>query len=222
MIQISDITLRIAGRPLLEAARAVVPKGAKAGLVGRNGTGKTTLFRAITGEMELDDGSITLPKDTRLGQVAQEAPGTEDSLIDIVLAADTERAQLLSRAETETDPDAISDIHERLGDIDAYSGDARAASILSGLGFDNDAQQRPASSFSGGWRMRVALAAVLFSRPDILLLDEPTNYLDLEGTLWLENFIARYDGTVLIISHDRDLLNKAVNSILHLEQRQLN
>ncbi|MEM7463791.1 MAG: ABC-F family ATP-binding cassette domain-containing protein, partial [Pseudomonadota bacterium] len=221
MIQISDITLRIAGRPLLEGASAVVPTGAKAGLVGRNGSGKTSLLRAMTGDLDLEDGSITLPKETRLGQVAQEAPGTEESLIDIVLAADKERADLLDKAETETDSDMIARIHERLGDIDAYAGNARAASILSGLGFDNEAQQRPASSFSGGWRMRVALAAVLFSRPDILLLDEPTNYLDLEGTLWLENFISRYDGTVLIISHDRDLLNKAVNSILHLEQRHL-
>jgi ATP-binding cassette subfamily F protein 3 len=154
--------------------------------------------------------------------VAQEAPGTEDSLIDIVLAADTERADLMSRADTETDAMEIAEIHMRLSDIDAHSGEARAASILSGLGFDAAAQQRPASSFSGGWRMRVALAALLFSRPDILLLDEPTNYLDLEGTLWLENFVARYPGTVLIISHDRDLLNKAVDSILHLEARKLN
>jgi ATP-binding cassette subfamily F protein 3 len=222
MIQISDITMRIAGRPLFEAASAFVPTGAKAGLVGRNGTGKTTLFRAIAGDLEPDTGTITLPRGARLGQVAQEAPGTKDSLTDIVLAADHERAQLMDRASTETDPHAISEIHERLGDIDAYSGEARAASILSGLGFDNAAHSRPASSFSGGWRMRVALAAVLFSRPDILLLDEPTNYLDLEGTLWLENFISRYEGTVLIISHDRDLLNKAVNSILHLENRQLN
>jgi ATP-binding cassette, subfamily F, member 3 len=221
MIQISEITLRIAGRPLLEGAAATVPTGAKAGLVGRNGTGKTTLFRAICGELALDAGSITLPRNARIGQVAQEAPGTQDSLIDIVLAADIERATLLTQAETETDAHTIAEIHTRLADIDAHSGEARAAAILSGLGFDTAAQRRPASSFSGGWRMRVALASVLFARPDILLLDEPTNYLDLEGTLWLENFIARYPGTVLIISHDRELLNKAVNSILHLENRKL-
>ena len=221
MLTITDLTLRIAGRTLLDNASVTVPSGARAGLVGRNGTGKTTLFRAITGDLQSDTGSVAIPKGLRLGQVAQEAPGTEDSLIDIVLAADTERAELLERAETETDPNEIGEIHMRLVDIDAHSGEARAASILSGLGFDADAQLRPASSFSGGWRMRVALAALLFSRPDVLLLDEPTNYLDLEGTLWLENFVARYPGTVLIISHDRDLLNKAVNSILHLENRKL-
>ena len=221
MIQISDLTLRIAGRNLIENASATIPTGARAGLVGRNGTGKSTLFRAITGEMAGDTGEITIPRGLRIGQVAQEAPGTEDALIDIVLAADTERADLLARAETETSGEKIAEIHTRLADIDAHSAEARAASILAGLGFDEEAQQRPASSFSGGWRMRVALAALLFSRPDILLLDEPTNYLDLEGTLWLENFVARYPGTVLIISHDRDLLNKAVNSILHLENRKL-
>jgi ATP-binding cassette subfamily F protein 3 len=222
MLAINDLTLRIAGRTLLDHATVTVPSGARAGLVGRNGTGKTTLFRAITGDLQPDTGSIAIPKGLRIGQVAQEAPGTEDSLIDIVLAADTERADLMARADTETDAMEIAHIHMRLSDIDAHSGEARAASILSGLGFDADAQKRPASSFSGGWRMRVALAALLFSRPDILLLDEPTNYLDLEGTLWLENFVARYPGTVLIISHDRDLLNKAVDSILHLEARKLN
>ena len=221
MLAISDLTIRIAGRLLIEAATVTVPTGAKAGLVGRNGTGKTTLYRAITGDLTPDTGTVTIPKGLKIGQVAQEAPGTEESLIDIVLSADKERAELLQRAETETDPDTISDIHMRLADIDAHSGEARAGAILSGLGFSAEEQLRPASSFSGGWRMRVALAAVLFSRPDILLLDEPTNYLDLEGTLWLENFVARYPGTVLIISHDRDLLNKAVNSILHLEHKKL-
>jgi ATP-binding cassette subfamily F protein 3 len=221
MLVISDLTIRIAGRTLIEKANASIPTGAKAGLVGRNGTGKTTLFRAIAGELQADEGRISTAKGMRIGWVAQEAPGSEDSLIDIVLAADAERAGLLARAETATDPGDIADIHTRLADIDAHSGEARAASILAGLGFDAAAQGRPASSFSGGWRMRVALAAVLFSRPDILLLDEPTNYLDLEGTLWLENFIARHAGTVLIVSHDRDLLNKAANSILHLDNRSL-
>ncbi len=221
MLSITDLTLRIAGRTLLDSATVTIPSGARAGLVGRNGTGKTTLFKAITGDLVPDTGHVTIPKGLRIGQVAQEAPGTEDSLIDIVLAADEERASLMSRADTETDAMEIAEIHMRLADIDAHSGEARAASILAGLGFDADAQQRPASSFSGGWRMRVALAALLFSRPDILLLDEPTNYLDLEGTLWLENFVAKYPGTVLIISHDRDLLNKAINAILHLENRKL-
>ena len=221
MLAISELTIRIAGRLLIDQASVTVPTGARAGLVGRNGSGKTTLFRAIGGDLTPDTGSITIPRGLRLGQVAQEAPGTEESLIDIVLAADIERAELMAAAESESDPHKIADIHTRLADIDAHAGEARAASILAGLGFDDAAQKRPASSFSGGWRMRVALAAVLFSRPDVLLLDEPTNYLDLEGTLWLENFVSRYPGTVLIISHDRDLLNKAVDSILHLEGRKL-
>jgi ATP-binding cassette subfamily F protein 3 len=221
MLTINDLSLRIAGRLLLDHASISLPSGAKAGLVGRNGTGKTTLFRAITGELSSETGSIGLPRNTRIGQVAQEAPGTEEPLIDIVLKADKERAALLAEAETATDPHRIAEIQTRLSDIDAHSAEARAATILAGLGFDAEAQFRPASSFSGGWRMRVALAAVLFSEPDLLLLDEPTNYLDLEGTLWLENYVARYPHTVLLISHDRDLLNRAVNSIVHLDQKKL-
>jgi ATP-binding cassette subfamily F protein 3 len=221
MLTINDLSLRIAGRLLLDHASLSLPEGAKAGLVGRNGTGKTTLFRAITGDLSSETGSISLPKNTRIGQVAQEAPGTEDALIEIVLAADTERAALLEEEKTATDPGRIAEIHIRLADIDAHSAEARAATILAGLGFDSEAQRRPASSFSGGWRMRVALAAVLFSQPDLLLLDEPTNYLDLEGTLWLENYVSKYPHTVLLISHDRDLLNRAVNSIVHLDQKKL-
>ena len=196
MLIINDLSLRIAGRLLLDHASLTLPAGTKAGLVGRNGTGKTTLFRAITGDLSAETGSIGLPKNTRIGQVAQEAPGTEEPLIDIVLKADIERAALLAEEETATDPHRIAEIHMRLADIDAHSAEARAATILAGLGFDDEAQQRPASSFSGGWRMRVALAAVLFSEPDLLLLDEPTNYLDLEGTLWLENYVAKYPHTV--------------------------
>jgi ATP-binding cassette subfamily F protein 3 len=221
MITISGLTARIAGRLLLEEASVSLPAGAKVGLVGRNGAGKSTLFRIITGEMSPESGGVSIPKQARIGQVAQEAPGTDDSLVEIVLAADKERASLLEEAETATDPNRIADIQVRLADIDAYSAEARAASILAGLGFDEAAQQRPVKSFSGGWRMRVALAAVLFAEPDLLLLDEPTNYLDLEGTLWLEDYIRRYPHTVIIISHDRDLLNSAVNSIVHLDQRKL-
>ena len=221
MLTITDLTVRIAGRMLIENANVSIPSGAKAGLVGRNGSGKTTLFNVISGDHGSETGSITIPRGLRLGRVAQEAPGTEQSLLEIVLAADTERLELLKEAETATDPLRISDIQIRLNDIDAHSAESRAAEILAGLRFDNEAQARPASSFSGGWRMRVALAAVLFSKPDVLLLDEPTNYLDLEGTLWLEAFVARYTGTVLIISHDRDLLNNAVNSIVHLEDMKL-
>ncbi len=221
MLIINDLSLRIAGRLLLDHASVTLPAGTKAGLVGRNGTGKTTLFKAITGDMSSESGTISLPKSTRIGQVAQEAPGTEEPLIEIVLKADVERTALLAEEQTTTDPDRIAEIHMRLADIDAHSAESRAATILAGLGFDDEAQRRPASSFSGGWRMRVALAAVLFSEPDLLLLDEPTNYLDLEGTLWLENYVGKYPHTVLLISHDRDLLNRAVNSIVHLDKQKL-
>ncbi|TCP87358.1 ATP-binding cassette subfamily F protein 3 [Rhizobium sp. PP-CC-2G-626] len=221
MITISNLSARIAGRLLIDHANISLPEGTKAGLVGRNGAGKSTLFRILTGQMESESGFVSIPKNSRMGQVAQEAPGTEEPLIEIVLKADKEREALLSEAETATDPNRIADIQMRLADIQAHSAEARAASILAGLGFDHEAQLLPASSFSGGWRMRVALAAVLFSEPDLLLLDEPTNYLDLEGTLWLEDYIRRYPHTVIIISHDRDLLNTAVNAIIHLDQQKL-
>ena len=221
MLVVQDLTFRIAGRTLLEDASVVIPTGAKAGFVGRNGTGKTTLFRLLTGEWSAESGTITVPKAAKIGQVAQEAPGSATSLIDFVLAADKERAGLLAEAETATDPARIGEIHARLADIGAHSAEARAATILSGLGFDHAAQARPCSDFSGGWRMRVALAAVLFSEPDLLLLDEPTNYLDLEGTLWLEDYIRRYPHTVVVISHDRDLLNAAVDMIVHLDHGKL-
>ena len=219
MLRISDISYSIAGRPLLEHASATIPEGHKVGIVGRNGTGKTTLFRLIRGELTLDTGEITLPSRARIGGVAQEVPSSETSLIDTVLAADTERAALM--AEVSDDPARIADIQTRLADIDAWSAEARAATILRGLGFTAEEQSMPCSAFSGGWRMRVALAAVLFSAPDLLLLDEPTNYLDLEGALWLESYLAKYPHTVLVISHDRGLLNRAVGHILHLEDRQL-
>ena len=221
MLQISDLTYRIGDRLLIDKAGVTLPARSKAGLVGRNGAGKSTLFKLITGDLQSETGSVQIPKRARIGQVAQEAPGTEETLLEVVLKADTERMRLLAEAETETDPDKIAEIHTRLADISAHTAEARAGAILSGLGFSSDAQQRPCSAFSGGWRMRVALAAVLFSEPDLLLLDEPTNYLDLEGTLWLENYVARYPHQVLLISHDRDLLNKAVDSIVHLERGKL-
>lgn len=221
MLQLSNITYRIGDRTLIDQASVSLPSGARAGLVGRNGAGKTTLFKIITGELPTEAGFVHMPRNSRIGQVAQEAPAGPESLIDVVLAADTERRDLLAAAETEADPHRIADIHQRLADIDAHSAEARGASILAGLGFDAEAQRRPCSEFSGGWRMRVALAAVLFSEPDLLLLDEPTNYLDLEGTLWLHGFIARYRNTVLLISHDRDLLDTAVNTIVHLDQGKL-
>ncbi len=221
MLRIDDISYSVEGRPLFSGASATVPTGHKVGLVGRNGAGKTTLFRLIRGELTLDGGRIELPPRARIGGVDQEVPGNEVSLLDTVLAADTERAALMAEAETAAEPARIGEIQTRLADIDAWSAEGRAASILKGLGFTDAEQAMPCSAFSGGWRMRVALAAVLFSAPDLLLLDEPTNYLDLEGALWLESYLARYPHTVLVISHDRGLLNRAVGHILHLEDRQL-
>ncbi|MEQ9640534.1 MAG: ABC-F family ATP-binding cassette domain-containing protein [Alphaproteobacteria bacterium] len=221
MLQIDNLTYRIAGRMLFDRASARVPGGHKVGIVGRNGTGKSTLLALISGELQPDDGEIELRRGARMGQVAQEAPAGPTSLIDTVLAADTERAALLVESETASDPVRIAEIHTRLTDIRADSAPARAATILAGLGFDELAQQRPCSDFSGGWRMRVALAAMLFSEPDLLLLDEPTNYLDLEGTLWLENYLRTYPHTVLLVSHDRDLLNTVVDQILLLHDLKL-
>jgi len=221
MLRIDDLTYSVEGRPLFEGASATIPTGHKVGLVGRNGAGKTTLFRLIRGELALESGAISIPARARIGGVAQEVPSSSTSLIDTVLAADTERAELMAEAETATDPVRIAEIQTRLADIDAWSAEGRASAILRGLGFDNEAQKRPCSDFSGGWRMRVALAGVLFAQPDYLLLDEPTNYLDLEGALWLESYLQKYPHTVLIISHDRGLLNRAVTGILHLDSKKL-
>ncbi len=221
MLVLDQIALRVAGRLLLDSASAQIPAGARVGMVGRNGTGKTTLFRAISGELAPESGTIFLPARVRIGRLSQEAPDGPQPLIDIVLAADTERTALLAEAKDAGDPHRIAEIQVRLADIAAHAAPARAAAILAGLGFSHEEQQRPVSDFSGGWRMRVALASLLFSEPDLLLLDEPTNFLDLEGTLWLEDYLARYPRTVVIISHDRDLLDVAVNWILHLENGKL-
>ncbi len=221
MLAIRNITFTLEGRKLIDSSTVTIPSGHKVGIVGRNGAGKTTLFKLIRGEWVLDEGEIEIPRGARIGGIAQEVPSGPESLISVVLAADVERTDLLAEAETATDPTRISDIYMRLADIEAHSAEARAASILHGLGFDNDAQQQPCSDFSGGWRMRVALAAVLFSQPDFLLLDEPTNYLDLEGSIWLEQYLTRYPHTVLIISHDKALLNRSVTQILHLDQQKL-
>jgi ATP-binding cassette subfamily F protein 3 len=221
MLHINDLTYRLGPRLLFDGATAALPDRARVGFVGRNGTGKTTLFRMISGELGPESGTITLPRLARLGRVEQEAPGGPGKLVDFVLDADKERSALLVEAETATDPHRIAEIQTRLVDIDAHAAPARAAGILAGLGFDHEAQQRSLSEFSGGWRMRVALAAVLFSQPDILLLDEPTNYLDLEGTLWLIDYLAHYPATVLVISHDRDLLDEVADHILHLDNSKL-
>ena len=221
MLHINDLTYRIEGRPLFQQATLAINEGDKVGLVGRNGTGKSTLFRLIKGEISLDDGSISLRRNMKLGVVDQEVPSGPQTLLQTVLDADKERSSLLAEAETAKDPLRIAAIHTRLGDIEAYSAEARAGAILSGLGFDGEDQLRPCSDFSGGWRMRVALAAMLFARPDMLLLDEPTNYLDVEGAVWLESHIRKYPGTAFMISHDRDFLNRAVTHIAHLRGGKL-
>jgi ATP-binding cassette subfamily F protein 3 len=227
MLQITDLTYRIAGRTLLENASASIPTGHKAGLVGPNGAGKSTLLKLLVGALVVDGGEVGMTTGARLGSVAQEMPGGSRSLIDTVLAADTERESLLQEAEAlesptyDGDPMRIAFVHQRLADIDAHRAPARAAEILAGLGFDDAAQQRACSEFSGGWRMRVALAAALFAGPDILMLDEPTNHLDLEATIWLEAYLKSYAGTLLMVSHDREFLNAIPDMIIHLEQGKL-
>jgi ATP-binding cassette subfamily F protein 3 len=221
MLIVDDLTVRIAGRILLERASARIPTGARVGLVGRNGAGKTTLFGVIAGDISAEQGHIEIPPRWRIGRLAQEAPDGPESLLEVVLKGHPERTALLAEAETAQDPHRIAEIQTRLADIGAHAAPARAASILAGLGFSAADQQRPCAEFSGGWRMRVALAATLFAEPDLLLLDEPTNYLDLEGTLWLQDHLARYPSTLIVISHDRDLLDNAVGHILSLEARKL-
>jgi len=221
MINLNELKYSIEGQLLLDGASAIIPSGHKVGLVGRNGTGKTTLFHLILEDKILDSGDISIPRNSRIGGVSQEAPSSQTSLLDTVLEAHKERASLLKESIESQSPERIAYIQNRLTDIDAWSGEARASSILAGLGFTQEEQLRPCSDFSGGWRMRVALAGILFSEPDILLLDEPTNYLDLEGSLWLEQYLTNYPHTVIIISHDRELLNRSVDSILHLNNKTL-
>jgi ATP-binding cassette subfamily F protein 3 len=221
MLNINSVTVRLGGRTILDGATAALPPRSRVGLIGRNGAGKTTLVRVIAGMMEPDGGAAEMPRGARLGYIAQEAPGGDSTPLETVLAADTERSALLAESEWTEDGDRIGEIHERLLAIDAHSAPARAARILIGLGFDEEAQARPLESFSGGWRMRVALASLLFSAPDLLLLDEPSNHLDLEAVLWLEDFLKSYPATILIVSHERDFLNNVVDHILHLDRGKL-
>ncbi|MES2002509.1 MAG: ABC-F family ATP-binding cassette domain-containing protein [Pseudomonadota bacterium] len=216
MLNINGITVRLGGRKILDRATATIPAGARVGLIGRNGAGKSTLMKVIIGQLEADEGDIEMPRRTRLGYIAQDAPSGTATPFETVLAADKERAALLAEAENCADHDRLGHVYDRLLAIDAYTADARAARILLGLGFDEAMQGQPLDSYSGGWKMRVALAALLFSQPDVLLLDEPSNHLDLEATLWLENFLKNYLGTLIVISHERDLLNNVVDVILHL------
>ncbi len=222
MLNLNGITVRLGGRTILDRATAALPPYSRIGLIGRNGAGKSTLMKVMIGSLEADDGSLDMPKGTRIGYIAQEAPAGDSMPFDTVLAADTERAALMAESEQEgLDPDRMAEVHERLIAIDAYTAPARASRILVGLGFDEDMQGRPLDSFSGGWKMRVALASLLFSQPDLLLLDEPSNHLDLEATLWLENFLKGYPAMMVVISHERDLLNNVVDHILHLDNGQV-
>ncbi|NBV54288.1 MAG: ABC transporter ATP-binding protein [Proteobacteria bacterium] len=221
MLTISNLTYRIAGRTILENTSAVVQQGWKVGVVGPNGAGKSTLFKLIAGELHADSGEIQLASQHTIGMVRQDIRADDTPLLDIVLEADTERTELLKAAETEADPYKIADIYTRLGEIDAYAAPARASTILAGLGFKETDLSQPIKAFSGGWRMRVALAAALFQQPDFLLLDEPTNHLDLEAIMWLENYLQTYPKTILIISHDRDLLNTCITHVIHVENQKL-
>ena len=221
MLNINGITVRLGGRTILDRATAAIRPRSRVGLIGRNGAGKSTLMKAIIGQIEADEGDIEMPRRTRLGYIAQEAPSGDTTPFDTVLAADVERTELMAESDICADMHRLADIHDRLLAIDAYGAPARASRILLGLGFDDEMQGRPLDSYSGGWKMRVALAALLFSEPDILLLDEPSNHLDLEATLWLENFLKAYAGTLVVISHERDLLNNVVDTILHLDRGKI-
>jgi len=217
MLNFDGITVRLGGRTIIDRATAALPSNSRIGLIGRNGAGKSTLMKVLIGSFDPDEGRLDMPRSTRIGYIAQEAPSGTSTPIETVLAADTERAALMIEVENCEDPNRLGEVHERLLAIDAYAAPARAARILVGLGFDEEMQNLPLDSYSGGWKMRVALAALLFSQPDLLLLDEPSNHLDLEATLWLESFLKSYPGMMVVISHERDLLNNVVDHILHLE-----
>ena len=221
MLSLNAITVRLGGRTILDGAAAALPPRSRVGLIGRNGAGKSTLVRVIAGLLDPDGGAAEMPRGARIGYIAQDAPSGSASPFETVLAADEERTALLAEEAACEDLHHIGEIHERLNAIDAYAAPSRAARILVGLGFDEEAQHRPLDSFSGGWRMRVALAALLFSAPDLLLLDEPSNHLDLEAVLWLEDFLKSYRATILVVSHERDFLNNVVDHILHLDRGKL-
>ncbi len=221
MLSIANLTYKIGARTIIEDASLTVVDGWKVGVIGLNGAGKSTLFKLIAGELQADGGTINLNQSQRLGMVRQDTPETDTPLIDLVMAAHEEMAQLWKDSETETDPNKLAEIYDRLGEIDAYAAPAKAATLLTGLGFKEHQLTEPFSSFSGGWRMRVVLAAALFVEPEFLLLDEPTNHLDLEAIMWLETYLASYPHTLMVISHDRELLNKCIDHVIHVDKKQL-
>ncbi|USO01507.1 MAG: ABC-F family ATP-binding cassette domain-containing protein [Alphaproteobacteria bacterium] len=221
MITAQNIDYYIAGRKIIDSVSFRLAEKQKIGLVGRNGSGKSTLFRLLLSELERDSGDLTIPQDIKIGWVQQHIPDTDMPVLDYVIASDAERTQLMQKLETTEDPNLLGDIYERLIHIDAYTAEARAGEILKGLGFDKDMQARPLKHYSGGWRMRVALAAALFQSPDLLLLDEPTNHLDFETSTWLEGFLKTYPRAILLISHERDFVNGIVDGIFHLKKGQL-
>ncbi len=221
MLTISDLTYKIGGRTILDECNITIMDNWKVGVIGLNGAGKSTLFKLISGDLKPDGGIISMSANQRMGMVRQDIPEVDTSLLDLVLEANEEMADLWRRTETEQDPNKISDIYERLNEIDAYSAPAKASRLLTGLGFKEEQLSEPFSSFSGGWRMRVALAAALFVEPEILLLDEPTNHLDLEAIMWLETYLMNYPHTLLIISHDREVLNKCIDHVIHVERQKI-
>jgi ATP-binding cassette subfamily F protein 3 len=221
MLNISNLTYKIGARTILEDCSLNVMTGWKVGVVGANGAGKSTLFKLIAGELQAAGGTVSMPARQRIAWVRQDIPETDTPLIDMVLNAHEEMAQLWKDSLTETDPDRLGEIYHRLDELDAYSAPSKAATLLTGLGFKESQLTEPFSSFSGGWRMRVALASVLFLEPEFLLLDEPTNHLDLEAIMWLETYLASYPHTMLVISHDRELLNKCIDHVIHVDKQKL-
>ena len=220
MIAFKDLTLRRGSRKLLENVNVRFQPGQRIGIVGQNGTGKSSLFAMMLGELSPDSGEAEIPNHLDIATVRQHTPAGDQSALDFVLDGDTELRAVeakLAKAEEEVDGNAMAELHGRMAEIDGYSAVARAAKLLHGLGFAPDTHDAPLDSFSGGWRMRLNLAAALMRRCDLLLLDEPTNHLDMDAVFWLQEYLASHPATLIIISHDRDFLDALISHTLHLE-----